>query len=84
MTRTIRADEDRWSVRLAKESPEPGKRAVIFFCQTTDQRPYRVATVDESRVSSSEELEGLSEHEIRELFGSAQSMGHTSERASRG
>lgn len=84
MTRHIQAEEDRWAVRLASERPEPGQRAIIFFCETTDQRPYRVATVEEGRVSSTEGLEALSEHELQELFASAQSMGRTTSRASWG
>lgn len=84
MTRTIESDEDTWEARLGEDVPEEGKRAVLFFCRTTDQRPYRVAVVEEGRVAGDPELLDLSEREIRELFEASQSMGHTTGRATAG
>lgn len=81
MPRTLKADNDTWTARLGEDSPEPGVRSVLFFCKTTDQRPYRVATVEEGRVAGDPELKGLSRHELEELFVRSQSMGQTTSRA---
>lgn len=74
MARTIRIDGDRWKIRLSREPPGPGVRAVVFFPTTSDQRPYRVVEVEEERVSGPEDLEALSERELEELFRAASSM----------
>lgn len=75
MAREIRIDGDRWKVRLSRESPHPGVRAVVFFPVTSDQRPYRVVEVDEDRVDESGDLAAMSERELRELYREAGSMG---------
>jgi hypothetical protein len=72
--RTIKADGDRWRVRLGNERPHPGVRVVLFFCETTDQRPYRVVEVPEERISSPEDLERLSDAELLELYRQSASM----------
>lgn len=84
MPRTLKADNDTWIARLGEDSPGPGDRCVLFFCETTDQRPYRVATVEEGRVGDDRELEGLSQRELEELFQESQSMGRTTARALNG
>lgn len=71
----IRVDGDRWKVRMSRERAGPGKRAVVFFPQTTDQRPYRVVEVPTERVGSAEALASLSDRELEELFHEARSMG---------
>ncbi len=81
MPRTLKADNDTWTVRLGEDVPEQGERSVLFFCKTTDQRPYRVASVEESRVVGDPELEALSRRELEELFRESQSMGRTTSRA---
>ena len=75
MTREIRADGDRWRVRLSAEPPAPGTRTLVFFPVTCDQRPFRVVEVPEERVGGEEALEALSDRELRELFDEASSMG---------
>ena len=75
MAREMRIDGDRWKIRVSRERPEPGRRTVLFFPVTSDQRPYRVVEVDEDRVSGAEDLEALSERELEEMFGEASSMG---------
>lgn len=70
----IRADGDRWKVRLGERSATPGIRVVLFFCETTDQRPYRVVEVPEARVSAASDLADLSAGEVRELWEAAASM----------
>lgn len=75
MTREIRADGDRWRVRLSADPPSPGIQALVFFPVTCDQRPFRVVEVPEERVGGEEALEALSERELRELFDEASSMG---------
>lgn len=76
MAREIRADGDRWSVRLSADPPEPGTQALVFFPVTCDQRPFRVVEVPDGRVGSEEALDALSERELRELYHQASSMGY--------
>lgn len=74
MAREIRADGDRWKVRLSADPPHPGTQALVFFPETCDQRPFRVVEVPEERVGSQEALDALSERELRELFQASSSM----------
>lgn len=74
MARAIKADGDRWRVRLGEDRPHPGVRVVLFFCETTDQRPYRVVEVPEERFGSQAELERCSDAELRELYGESVSL----------
>jgi hypothetical protein len=71
---TIKANGDLWKVRLGEERPRPGVRLVLFFCQPTGQRPYRVVEVEESRLGSQKDLEGLAKKELLELFEKSTSM----------
>lgn len=71
MSVTIRADGDTWRARLGGRGKE---RAVIFFCVTTDQRPYRVVPVGDP-LSAETDLEALSAPELRELYDGSRSMG---------
>lgn len=84
MAREIRADGERWAVRLGDRPSEPGKRAVVFFCRTTHQRPYRVVEVPEDRFRAEDELEELSERELMELYRRSGSMGTPTSRAVHG
>jgi len=68
---TIKADGDTWQARLGGR--EDG-RLVVFFCVTTDQRPYRVVPVA-GGVSSETDLEALSGTELDALFARSRSMG---------
>ena len=43
MSARIKADGDTWKAQLGEEG---GGRVVLFFCTTTDQRPYRVVEID--------------------------------------
>lgn len=70
----IKADGDRWKVRLGIERPKPGVRLVLFFCQPTGQRPYRVIEVPEDTFSSQEDIEKLSKKELLDLFRKSTSM----------
>lgn len=71
MTATIKADGDTWRARLGGAGDE---RVVLFFCVTTDQRPYRVVPVG-TRFASDEELARLSAEELGDLFERSSSMG---------
>lgn len=71
MKATIKADGDTWRARLGGARDE---RVVVFFCVTTDQRPYRVVPVGE-RFSSDEELMALTGEELAGLFDRSTSMG---------
>lgn len=68
----IKAEGDVWRAELAEEG---GERVVVFFCQSTDQRPYRVVRVDPDRYGGSEALEETPEEELRRLFETSRSMG---------
>lgn len=72
--REIRIDGDRWKVRPSRQRARPGRRAVVFFPVTCDQRPYRVVEVDEDRLAGDEPVASLSDRELRELFRSSRSM----------
>lgn len=74
MARTIKADGDRWRVRLGEDRPHVGVRVVLFFCETTNQRPYRVVEVPESRFTSQTDLERLSDRELLELYRGSVSL----------
>lgn len=74
MSRTIRADGDRWAVRIGERPPAPDLQQVLFFCRTTDQRPYRVVEVPADQVPDAEALEALSGDQLQELFRASRSM----------
>jgi hypothetical protein len=74
MARKIRADGDVWRVQLSLHPPRPGVQAVLFFCVTTGQRPYRVVEVPEERISGPEDLDALPEREVAELFERSRSL----------
>lgn len=73
-SRKIKADGDTWSVRVAERSPSDESRVIVFFCTTTDQRPYRVVEVPRERIPTPEMLDELSEDELRRLFTVSRSM----------
>ncbi len=68
----IKAEGDVWRAELADEG---GERVVVFFCVSTDQRPYRVVRVDPDRYEGSDALEEIPEEELRGLFEASRSMG---------
>lgn len=72
--RTLRADGDTWSVRLAERPPSDDTQAVLFFCVTADQRPYRVVEVPREHLPDRGALAKLSRAELEELFSASQSM----------
>lgn len=74
MATHIKADNDTWSARLGSSDRE-GFRTVVFFCTSNGQRPYRVVEVTADRFSSQDDLELLSDADLRDLFGDTTSMG---------
>ncbi len=70
----IKADGDRWKVRLGQDRPRPGMRVVLFFCETTNQRPYRVVEVPEDRFDSQDDIEALGTDELLALFEDSTSL----------
>ena len=70
----IKVDSDVWKVRLGQERPRPGVRLVLFLCQPTGQRPYRVVEVPEDRFDSQQAVEGLSRGELLDLYRQSTSM----------
>ena len=60
---------------MSEEAPRDGYAAVVFFCTTSgQQRPYRVALVEQARARTDTELEALSDDEVQKLFDSSRSM----------
>ena len=74
MPSEIKSDNDTWSARLGG-SDHPGFRTIVFFCASNGQRPYRVVEVPEDRFGSQDDLDRLSEADLRELFAETTSMG---------
>lgn len=72
MSPTLKADGDSWRARLGGTRDEP---VVLFFCVTTDQRPYRVVRVASGRFSADAELARLSEDDLRAMFEASRSLG---------
>ena len=70
----LKSDNDTWTAQLGEPS-RAGFRAVVFFCSSNGQRPYRVTEVPVERFSSQDDLDRLSEEELRELFANTGSMG---------
>lgn len=75
MSIQIRADGDTWTARLGDKRTGATTRPVLFFCTTTDQRPYRVVEVPVDRFDADADLDGLTEEELRGLFADSRSMG---------
>lgn len=74
MATEIKADNDTWSARLGGSDRE-GFRSVVFFCASNGQRPYRVVEVPVDRFASQEDLDLLSDGDLRDLFADTVSMG---------
>lgn len=70
MSATIRADGDTWRADVESGA---GGATVVFFCETTNQRPYRVVRTDGPMTDG--ELESLGQAELRDLFDRSRSMG---------
>jgi hypothetical protein len=70
----IKVDGDLWKVRLGQERPRPGVRLLLFFCQPTGQRPYRVIEVPEDRFDSQQAVERLSRNELLDLYRQSTAM----------
>ncbi len=70
----IKTDGDVWKVRLGQDRPRPGVRVVLFFCEPTGQRPYRVAEVPEDRFASQNDIEKLSRGDLLEIYRKSTSM----------
>ena len=72
MTTRIKADGATWRAEVADES---GERLVLFFCVSTDQRPYRVVRADGAGTAGTESLDEMPEEALRALFDASRSMG---------
>ncbi len=71
---SIKADGDRWKAKLGLDRPRSGQRVVLFFCESTNQRPYRVVEVAEARFESQADLEKISAAELKELYARSTSL----------
>ncbi len=71
---SLKVDGDRWTVRLGEDRRRAGVRVVLFFCEPTGQRPYRVAEVPESRLASQADLDRLTRDQLLELYRSSTSL----------
>jgi hypothetical protein len=74
MARTIKADGDVWRGQLSERPVRPGYQTIVFFCVSNGQRPYRVVEVPRERVGSQDDLDHLSDTELRALFEESSSM----------
>ena len=74
MATHIKADNDTWRAQLGSSDREEF-RAVVFFCSSNGQRPYRVVEVPTDRFASQDDLDRLSEADLRALFDETTSMG---------
>ncbi|WP_419948071.1 hypothetical protein [Candidatus Palauibacter sp.] len=72
MSTRIKADGATWRATLAEEG---GEHLVVFFCTSSDQRPYRVVRVDADRYAGSGAFDEIPEEELRALFAASRSMG---------
>jgi len=72
MSASIKADGDTWRVELGDEGPG-GPRVVMFYCTSTDQRPYRVTELSPDQIPDG--LEARSATELQKLFDASRSMG---------
>ncbi|WP_419163553.1 hypothetical protein [Candidatus Palauibacter sp.] len=71
MSMRIKAQGDTWRAEIAEEG---GERVVVFFCTSTDQRPYRVVRVDADQYAGSD-FEDITEEALEALFEASRSMG---------
>ena len=74
MATEIKADNDTWRIELGGSERE-GYRTVMFFCASNGQRPYRVVEVPADRFGSQDDLDRMSDGELRDLFAETTSMG---------
>lgn len=72
MSTRIKADGATWRAELAEEG---GKRLVLFFCTSSDQRPYRVVRARPAASTGGDDLETMPEEELKALFAASRSMG---------
>ena len=68
MDRRITAGGDTWTVRLGTEPTSPDVQVILFFCDTTGQRPYRVVEVPKAELAGSDEFASLTESDLQALF----------------
>ncbi|MDX1394084.1 MAG: hypothetical protein R3195_06830 [Gemmatimonadota bacterium] len=71
MSATIRADGDTWR---ARRGGREGERTIVFFCETTNQRPWRVVSIGDGE-DVGEDLAELTEERLMALFERSTSMG---------
>lgn len=72
MSTRIKADGHTWRATLAEEGEE---QVVIFFCTSSDQRPYRVVRVAADRYAGRGGFDETPDEELRALFDASRSMG---------
>ncbi len=70
----IKVDGDRWTVRLGEDRRRAGVRVILFFCEPTGQRPYRIVEVPEERFSSQADVDRLSREELLALYRDSTSL----------
>jgi len=73
MAERIKADNDTWQATLEASRTGSG-RHLVFFCVSNAQRPWRVVRLDADELASPEQLEALSNDELRSLFERSESM----------
>jgi hypothetical protein len=70
----VRADDERWEVRIDRFDPHPGIHALVFFCLSNPQRPWHVVEVPADQVPGADELAALPEDRLVALFADSDPM----------
>ena len=73
MAITIKAAGDTWEARLGERERDDDLRTVLFFCMTTNQRPYRVSEVPAADLQGG--LEALDAETLHRIFDASGSLG---------
>lgn len=72
MSSRIKANGEKWDVRLSREEPHAGVTSVIFRCATNSSFGWRVVEVPAGQYESPEQIDELPEAELRALFDRSQ------------
>lgn len=72
MSNRIKANGEKWDVRLSREEPHSGVTSVIFRCATNSSFGWRVVEVPARQYETEEKVDDLSEDELQALFDRSQ------------
>ncbi|HUF50059.1 MAG TPA: hypothetical protein VMN60_04465 [Longimicrobiales bacterium] len=72
----IRADGERWLVRVEQSDERRDVRTYVFHCVSNSSRPYRVVQVPEAVVSE-RGVDAMGERELTDLFSRSHTMDYS-------